>query len=101
MIQAIHFPNRFELKLVFGRLCRSTADPVAGRAPCLEAPSLEQLPAAGTVGFEVYRVFHISHVFQLQILVVTSTQLSNAAFFVSGPVEFDTAGRSSRGDEIF
>ena len=101
MILAIHSPHRFELKLVFGRVCRSTADPVAGRAPCLEALSLEQLPAAGTVGFEVFRVFHISHVFQLQILLVVSTQLSNAAFFVSGLVEFDTAGRTASGDEIF
>ena len=101
MILAIHSPHRFERKLVFGRVYRSTADPVVGRALRIEVLPLEQLPAAGTVGFKVFRVFHISHVFQLQILLVVSTQLSNAAFFVSGLVEFDTAGRYSRGDEIF
>ena len=100
MILAIHSPHRFERKLVFGRVYRSTADPVVGRALRIEVLPLEQLPAAGTVGFEVFRVVHISHVFQLQIIFVASTQLSHAAFSVFGLVEFDRAGRTARGDEI-
>ena len=93
IILAVHSPDRFKLKLVFGRLCRSTADPVVGRAPCIEALFLERFPAAGSVGFEVFGVFHISpQVFQLQILVVSSTQLIHAASYIFGLVQFDRAG---------